>query len=178
MIITQQTTLKIKQKGVTLVEILVVVVIIGILMTAAVPSYRANIEQNRLKEVVNAFKSDMQLARTEAVKQNRYVFISRSPGNAGAWCYGLNIDENCSCGTANSCSIKTVSGSEFSNQVSMAASTANNSRFDFRQGTIGAGGVTFSTANYQARVTFNNVGRIGICTPSETTGLSGYKECE
>lgn len=177
MIITRKKILKDRQRGVTLVETLVVVVIVGILISTAVPSYRATIERNRLKEVVDAFKSDMQFARTEAVKQNRYVFISRLPGNAGAWCYGLNVDENCSCGTANSCSIKVVSGANFSNQVSMEASTANNSRFDFRQGTIGASGVTFSTANYQARVTFSNVGRIGICTPSGATGLLGYKEC-
>lgn len=173
----QQQIVERKQHGVTLTELLVTIAIIGILAAIAVPSYRDTIERNRLKQAVEAFKSDMQFARTEAIKRSQDVAISRSPGNAGAWCYGLNFNATCTCGTAGSCGIKTVSGANFSNQVSMGTETSNNNTFNFRRGTIGAGGVTFSTANYQARVFFNEAGRIGICTPSGATGLHGYTGC-
>ena len=170
-------SLNLRQRGVTLIEVLVVVTIIGILASFAIPSYQDTIERNRLKQAAESLKSDLQLARTEAIKRSQDIAISRSPGNAGAWCYGLNIASACTCSTAGSCSIKTVSGSDFSNAVTMDASASNNSTFDFRRGTIGANGVTFSTAHYAARVIFSSAGRIRICTPSGSTGLPGYPAC-
>ena len=166
-----------RQRGVTLTELLVTIAIIGILASIAVPSYRDNIERNRLKEAAESLKSDMQLARTEAIKRSQNIVVSRSPGNAGAWCYGLNANAACSCGTAGSCNIKAVSGANFSNAVSMGVEASNNSTFDFRRGTIGAASVTFSTKNYSARVFFGNAGIIGICNPSAAIGLPGYPTC-
>lgn len=153
-----------------------VVTILGILASFAVPSYQDMIERNRLKQAAESLKSDMQFARTEAIKRSQNVVISRTAGNSGAWCYGLNFNTNCDCTTAGSCGIKTVSGSDFSNVISMTTSV-NNSTFDFRRGTIGPSGVTFNTAHYSARIVFSAVGRIRICTPTGTTGLPGYPVC-
>jgi len=163
--------------GFTLTELMITVAIIGIVASLAVPSFQDMIERNRLKEAVESLKSDLMFARTEAIKRSQDVVVSRSPGNAGAWCYGLNATSTCTCTTVGSCNIKTVLGSNYSSAVNMDASASSNSTFDFRRGTIGANGITFSTDNYAARAVFSNAGRIRICTPSGQAGVSNYPTC-
>ncbi len=170
-----------KNAGFSLLETMTVVAIIGILAAIAVPSYQDMIERNRLKQVAEALKSDLQFARTEAIKRSQNVLITRTPGNAGAWCYGLSIKAACSCAQVTTtaidyCEIKRVSGTDF-NTVNMDAAVGNNSTFSFMRGTIGADNVTFSTNNYAARVVFSNVGRVRICTPSGSAGISAYSAC-
>lgn len=163
--------------GFTLIELMVVIAIAGIFMSVALPDFSKMVESYRLKEAVESLKSDLMFARTEAIKQSRDVAFSRTYGNAGSWCYGLNVDTSCTCTTAGSCAIKTVSGSNFSSMINMESAATSNSTFDFRRGTIGANGVTFSTTNFSSRVVFSDGGRVRICTPSGETGLAGYPGC-
>ncbi|WP_432741316.1 GspH/FimT family pseudopilin [Methylobacter sp. G7] len=170
-----------KHAGFTLLEVMIVVAIIGILAAIAVPSYQDMLERNRLKQAAEGLKSDMQFARTEAIKRSQTVLVTRTPGNAGTWCYGLSIKAACSCAqltttAADYCEIKRVLGTDFST-TNMEAAVGNNSSFNSRRGTIGASGVTFSTNNYAARVVFTDVGRVRICTPSGSTGISNYPVC-
>ncbi|MDD1622201.1 MAG: GspH/FimT family pseudopilin [Methylococcaceae bacterium] len=182
-----------EQRGITLTEVMVVVAIIGILAGLAVPSFQDMLERNRLKQVAEALKSDMLYARAEAIKRSQNIVVSRSPGNAGAWCYGININSHCDCTTVGSCAIKTVSGSEFSAAVDMIAATiSNDSTFDFRRGTVVADTFIFNSSHYSVAVTTivsdNSVagkvaagqtasGQVILCTPVGSTGISSYPPC-
>jgi type IV fimbrial biogenesis protein FimT len=176
-----------KITGFTLIEFMVVVAIMGILIAIAFPSYQRMIERNRLKLVAESLKSDMQLARTEAIKRSKDVIVSRITGNNGSWCYGLtektpDSKSSCDCKETNTadsdyCDIKRVLGSNFSNIVNMSASVTNNSTFDFRRGTIGADSVDFTTSHFQTRIVFSNTGRVKNCTPSGANGIIGYPTC-
>ncbi len=158
--------------GFSLIEIMIVVAIIGILTAIAVPSYQDMIERNRLKQAVEALKSDMQFARTEAIKRSNDLRLTLI---AATWCYGIDDGNTaCNCGTVGDCAIKTVDGRQFQG---ITADNNNDVTFSFRRGTAGAMGSTFSSPNYQARVVVSNMGRVRICNPNGLKRLPGYPDC-
>jgi type IV fimbrial biogenesis protein FimT len=73
-------------RGITLVETLVVISILGILAAIAVPSFKATIERNRREAYANQIFEDLALARSEAIK--RGVPVTVCPSTDGAGCSG------------------------------------------------------------------------------------------
>jgi type IV fimbrial biogenesis protein FimT len=67
-----------KQRGFTLVELMVVVAIAAVLIAMAVPSFTGLIKSNQVSSVVNTFMSDVRFARSEAIKRGGSVVICRS----------------------------------------------------------------------------------------------------
>ena len=159
-----------KQRGLTLIELLVTITIIGILAGIAVPSYQSIIEKNRLQAAVETFKSDLQLAHSEAIKQNQNVVFNTSSGNSGTWCYGI-APNTCDCSEtdnteADFCSFKRLDGSQFS---TTNLATTGNTEFEFRRGTrtasSSASSYTLSSTNLSAAISVNAVGRVSAIGP-------------
>ena len=65
-------------KGFTLIELMITLVIAAILLTTAVPSFEALITNNRLSTQANAFIGALYLARAEAIKRNLDVTVCKS----------------------------------------------------------------------------------------------------
>jgi type IV fimbrial biogenesis protein FimT len=65
-------------KGVTLIEVMVVVVIVSILGTLAAPSFRTFIANQRLSSEANDLVSDISFARSEAVKRSAAITICKT----------------------------------------------------------------------------------------------------
>lgn len=55
-------------RGLTLVELMVVLVIVAVLLMIAVPSFKRILESNRISTEINALVGDYQYARSEAVR--------------------------------------------------------------------------------------------------------------
>lgn len=67
-----------KWNGFTLVELMVTIAIAAILLTVAVPSFITTIQNNRMTASLNDFVTDLNLARSEAVKLGSRVTVCKS----------------------------------------------------------------------------------------------------
>lgn len=67
-----------KISGLTLIELMVAVVVVGILLTLAVPSMRTFIQNMRITTQANEFISDLNFARSEAIKRAANVTVCLS----------------------------------------------------------------------------------------------------
>lgn len=69
------------RRGFTLVELLTVIVIVGILASLAVPSFRSFVVQQRIKTTSFDMMASLTLARSEAIKRNSTVSITPTDGS-------------------------------------------------------------------------------------------------
>jgi len=74
--------------GFTLIELIVTLVVVGILMTVAVPQMRTILQDNRLASHSNDLIADLSFARSEAVKRAANVGIC--PTTSGTNCEGIS----------------------------------------------------------------------------------------
>ncbi len=158
-----------------MVELLITMVVLGLLLTVAVPSFQDFLLRNQLQNAVEKVYSDLRFARSEAIKRNTDVAVSFSSG--ANWCYGLNDGAACACGTTDDCQLAgittVVSSADYGN-VSLANTfTSNSTLFNSNRGTAGAGSVTLSLSGLTAVISVNAVGQTGICS----NDLSGYSAC-
>lgn len=97
----------ISQRGVTLVEILIVVMIALIMATLAAPSFSSFMNNSRQSSVQSQLIADLNRARSEAIKRNSRVLVCNANAalsdcttstdwNSG-WivCYDVNADNAC-----------------------------------------------------------------------------------
>jgi type IV fimbrial biogenesis protein FimT len=85
------------EPGLTLVELLVVMSIVGIVLLFGIPSFENLVASNARSAVVNALIMHLQLARSEAIKQAREVTVCASSsagvcdGAANEWGRGYVV---------------------------------------------------------------------------------------
>lgn len=77
------------QTGMTLIELAIGMVIIGILMAAAMPSFQQWIQSTQIRTAADSIQNGIQLARAEAVRRNAQVrFTLTDAGGTIAWSVG------------------------------------------------------------------------------------------
>ena len=89
-----------KEQGVTLVELLIILVIIGITLSLAVPAYQNMTARNRIATQTNDMLVAITLARSEALRISRTVSVQADSPNAGdefgnGWCVVVGNPGNC-----------------------------------------------------------------------------------
>ena len=89
---SRQPATPLRQSGFTLIELMIGLALIAILLAIGVPSLREAYMNVRITGQTNDFMSALQLARSEAVKQNVGVFVCASTNqtdcNASDWARG------------------------------------------------------------------------------------------
>ncbi len=78
-----------RRRGVSLIELMVVVAMVAILLGLAAPSFSDYIVTQRVRSVHAQLITDLQFARSEAISKNSFVTVrfSYSTGPDGASCY-------------------------------------------------------------------------------------------
>ena len=69
---------QIKNKGLTMLELMITLAVATILIASAAPSFRESIQNTRLVTQVNELQTALSLARSEAVKRNENVTVCAS----------------------------------------------------------------------------------------------------
>jgi type IV fimbrial biogenesis protein FimT len=71
----------IRQRGMSLIELMVGITIAALLMGLAVPEFRTAMQNRQIRTAATAIQNGLQLARTEALRRNRNVIFQFTTGN-------------------------------------------------------------------------------------------------
>lgn len=72
-----------RDRGFTLVELLIALALMGILLAMAMPSYRTWIQNTRIRTTAESLLNGLQLARNEALRRNANVEFVLNGANSG-----------------------------------------------------------------------------------------------
>lgn len=137
-----------RQRGFTLVELMIGVVIIGILILTGAPSFSAWIQNTQIRNAAEAILNGMQLARTEAVNRNAATRFVLCSGTTSAW----EILATSTAVAAPTASLACGAGSN---------AQAGEERVQERSASQGSGNTQVQVMPGGARaVTFNSMGRV------------------
>ena len=186
-----------KQKGVTLIELVVTISVLAILVTLAAPSFSEFRERQALRSVADNIVATIGLAKEEAVKSDSWVRVDFKPLGANGLCVGAatvttaDAATGCDCAlAATTCTVALFPESaEGLKQVQLSPDSiifgAAGSGFviDPKTATMAdlgdAGGLQLVTRRgYQTAVQVNAMARPTVCTPDGTEkSLPGVAAC-
>ncbi|WIV99958.1 GspH/FimT family pseudopilin [Kinneretia aquatilis] len=184
--------MKHKRNGVTLVELMVVLVILGVLAALATPSMADMWNKRRVAAVANEIATDLAFARSEAVAKGVNILIQYKK-NSSMSCYTVHHKAtmgDCNCLSATAVCDETTSGIEVKTvqipsnlDVTFVSTSASGDPVPLVEYTFPH--FTPNPANFSVEVTGRNavsmqvqvnaMGRIKTCSPNGT--MPGVAAC-
>jgi prepilin-type N-terminal cleavage/methylation domain-containing protein len=152
-----------RQIGFTLIEMMVTISILAIIVSLAAPSFNEMIKRQRLSGAAEGMYTDLQLARSEAIKRNTTIGLAVTTNGSTTWCYAISDTLPCNCNTAGACKVNNVASrvvsSDNYNGVALASSRVDNTiTFSSPRGTAASGTYSFTIDNQTYRVVVDALG--------------------
>ena len=163
-----------KQIGFSLVEVMVVVAIIGITASIAMPSYSAWISNTKVRTATESILNGIQKARSEALLRNTAVSFT----------LGANSSWTVQCVTATTCGVLDARSNEEGGTQEVVINSGGNTSLVFTnlgiRSTTAANPITtvdvsLVGADRPLRVTVGGGGNVRMCDPS--TGTNDPRRC-
>jgi len=166
----------VSNKGFTLVELLIAIVIIGILAAIGVPSFQALMDKKRLQGAVDNVLADLRYVQSESVKQNRDISVTFTEGSSWAYSFSPVLSVGV-----------TASGGNYRGTSMVVSATDKVITFEAKRSTISQGDTTKTAIGASLKVVeltsanglklgieIDAGSRMGICTAS---AVAGYPSC-
>ena len=171
------------QRGFTLLELVFTVVIMGIVIAMAAPSFNGLIESNKVKRLATEIEWLLVQAKSEAVMRSDNVDVQVVVDGAGTpiWSITLNtISGAISSTTFDVVTLAEVSSDNFSNIELDKTFTKSVVLFDKLNGKPNlAGSYLYTIGDYKLKtVLYNKTGRIYTCLQADSNKLSNYEFCK
>ena len=147
-------------RGVTLIELVIVLAVLAVLGSLAVPGLNGRVARERLHHAAESLAADLAEARFEAARSGRTLHLSATPGRD--WCWSVSAMPACPCGQANRCQIKTVHAAEHPGVELLAAAAVSMAADGEVAGRLGA--QLASAQGDRLRVELQPLGRARVCT--------------
>ena len=183
-----------RNQGFTLVEVLMTVVLLGIGMALAIPSYRDMVEKRQVTNGAEQLASFINTAQGVSMKTNQPVTISYSRSDDDDWCVGaINGTAACDC---------TVTNTEAANYCQIASQPfiLNNSHagdLELMHAMNGDGSYAFDpirglfmdqddsleveirspSEDFRLNLQVNSTGRVILCSDDADHRVPGYPTC-
>ncbi len=166
-------------RGLTLIELLMVLTVAAILAAAAVPSFFDLAARQRLKGAADTLYGHLQHARLLAVKENTPITVSfRDSGPASGWCYGLSDTGPCLCQSTGNCRLGSgpaivVGSADFRDTGLKNNFYRDEVTFNPLLGASNGGTIILSANGQNIRVVVSTLGRVRTCSDE----VAGYPPC-
>ena len=165
------------ESGVTLIEVLVTLVLLLILGTIALPSWAEFQERQRLKIAAETLASSLNLARSESLAQQQFMYVQLAGQGSDRWCYAVSKTQGCDCQTTCD-ALQSIQGSSWPG-ITLSSSSRKMFRFNWKNGSAtGANGTATligARSGQRLCVVLSNLGRVRIIT-SKQAPVPGYTQ--
>ena len=177
-----------REKGFTLLELMVTIVVLVILVSIAMPSLRGMAQRSALRGAGDGIEGVISAAKEESIKRDRPVWVAMKSGG-GRFCGGATTTPRGGVSQAAApASDVAVWATNLRDQQnvevqSIAFGGGDSFGFDPRTGILmqpaNSGGVVLKNGTYAMQVRVSPIGRVSLCAPSvgSTTSISGMEAC-
>ncbi|MDE2275945.1 MAG: GspH/FimT family pseudopilin [Burkholderiales bacterium] len=99
-----------RPRGLTLLEVAMVLAVLAVLSTLAVPSVAARLQRGRLQFAAEALAGDLAEARFQAAQRGLTLHLQAQAG--ADWCWAVTTTPACPCGQAQPCQLQRVTAAD------------------------------------------------------------------
>lgn len=169
--------------GVTLIELIVTLAVLGILISIGVNAYSGIFSQQELIQRTEHLYHFLRLARSQSIKHNKKVYVHFCQfNNTGEWKMAMAEQSSCDCFTASSCLLnglevveELVDGKTLFTSPSDVTFNGDQASFSSMRFSVNPGSITLTDLNGARLKVIQSSMRLRICSPGQDQ--LGYKKC-